>query len=774
MRRGTVEREGAAVLARRELSPAGVGAVVSEIIASVAARGDRAVREYTHRFDGVDVPVARVAQDELVALAETVPEALVGTMVHAAENIAAFHGPQRPRPFTLAGGHLRQRIIPLDVVGCYVPGGRAAYPSTVLMNVVPARVAGVRRICVVTPPGKDGRINPAIAAAALVAGATDVFRVGGAQAVAALAFGTETLPRVDKITGPGNAYVAEAKRQVAQRVGVDIHAGPSEVLVLADESADPWRVACDLIAQAEHDPLAIPLCVTTSRRVFDDLSEAVERELARFPNPVAVEALEKNGWILLAANADAAVAFVNRYAPEHLQLEADPGLVDRITAAGSIFAGGFSPEPVGDYFAGPNHTLPTGGCARFQSALGTADFVRRVQVIAHDAEWLFREGAGVVEFARAEGLPGHARAVEVRLSDAAAGGGIARTAADWVIPEVRGLKAYTLTAPPDAPAKLNQNEAPDDLPAEVKQRILDRALALDWRRYPPFDDVEMRELIARRDGWKPEGVLIGNGSNEILSTLVQATVGFGERVAIPDPCFSLYPLLLGARGADIVRIPLSRQDDFAFSLDACLSAIRSSKVAILTSPNNPTGSVLHPGVLRVLKTQSDALLVVDEAYREWCGQDFSVFLESGRVVLLRTFSKALAMAGLRFGYLLGPPALCQELRKLLLPYNVNAFTRAAVSVLLEAPDLVAARVEHVTSERARLAAALRAGGRHVVEGGANFLLFSTDDPAGEFRRLLAAGVLVRDLSSTVPGFLRVSIGSRAEDDLFLSTIGGAT
>ncbi len=772
MRRGTVEREGAVVLARRELAPAGVGEVVSEIIASVAARGDRAVREYTHRFDGVDVPAARVRQDELVALAETVPEGLVSTMVHAAENIAAFHGPQRPRPFTLAGGHLRQRIVPLDVVGCYVPGGRAAYPSTVLMNVVPARVAGVRRICVVTPPGKDGRINPVIAAAALVAGATDVFRVGGAQAVAALALGTDALPRVDKITGPGNAYVGEAKRQVSHRVGVDIHAGPSEVLVLADESADPWRVACDLIAQAEHDPLAIPLCVTTSRRVFDDLGPALERELLRFPNPVAAEALEQNGWILLAASIDGAVAFVNRYAPEHLQIEADPSLVDRITAAGSIFAGGFSPEPVGDYFAGPNHTLPTGGCARFQSALGTADFVRRVQVIAHDAEWLFREGASVVEFARAEGLPGHARAVEVRLGDAAVGGGIARTAADWVIPEVRALKAYTLTAPPDAPAKLNQNEAPDDLPRDVKQRILDRALALDWRRYPPFDDVEMRELIARRDGWKPEGVLIGNGSNEILATLIQATVGFGERVAIPDPCFSLYPLLLGARGADIVRIPLSRQDDFAYSIDACLSAVRSAKIAILTSPNNPTGSVLHPGILRVLKTQSDALLVVDEAYREWCGQDFSVFLESGRVVLLRTFSKALAMAGLRFGYMLGPPSLCLELHKLLLPYNVNAFTRAAVSVLLDTPDLVAARVQHVTSERARLAATLRARGRHVVEGGANFLLFSTDDPAGEFRRLLAAGVLVRDLSATIPGFLRVSIGSRAEDDLFLATIGG--
>ena len=770
MRRLNLGQSDAQFLAMREDERSDVTDTVRDILERVRREGDGAVRAFTAQFDGAEVPVSRVSTERLRELAAWVEPELISVMTRAAENIRAFHSPQMPRPFTLAGGRLRERIVPLDVVGCYVPGGRAAYPSTVLMNVVPARVAGVARICVATPPKSDGSIATAIAAACLIAGATDVYAMGGAQAIGAFAYGTDSVPRVDKITGPGNAWVAEAKRQVSRGVGVDIHAGPSEILILTDERGDPWRIACDLIAQAEHDPLAIPLCVTTSRYVWESLSEAVDVELAKHPNPVAAQSLRDRGAVLLARDLDEAIRFVNGFAPEHLQLETDVSVVERITAAGAIFVGGWSPEPVGDYFAGPNHTLPTGGCARFQSALGTADFIRRIHVIAHDAEWLFREGPGIARFAHAEGLPGHARAVEVRIDDAAEAMAASVNAADWVIPEVRARKAYTLAAPPTAEVKLNQNEAPDDLPDVLKTKIAARALALDWRRYPPFDDLEMRSLLATRDRWDPAGVLIGNGSNELLAVLFQALVGYGERVAIPDPCFSLYPLHLGARGADIRRIPLRAENDFEYDPDATLAACQAAKVVFLTSPNNPTGTVMHLGLLRVLKTQTDALLVVDEAYREWCGQDFSAFLGSGRVVLLRTFSKALALAGLRFGYLLGPPELCNELRKLILPYNVNIFTRAAISVLLEDDTLLRERIDFVVAERARIVATLRGRGRRVVEGGANFVLFSSADPPAEFARLLAQSVLVRDLSSAVPGFLRVSIGNMADNARFLAAL----
>ncbi len=770
MRKLNLGESDAKILAMREEERSDITDAVRDILERVRREGDHAVRACTRQFDGADVAVSRVPDARLRELAAWVDPELVGVMKRAADNIRAFHSPQMPRPFTLAGGRLRERIVPLDVVGCYVPGGRAAYPSTVLMNVVPARVAGVERIVVATPPKADGTIPPVIAAACLIAGATDVFAMGGAQAIGALAFGTDTVPRVDKITGPGNAWVAEAKRQVSRRVGVDIHAGPSEILILTDERGDPWRIACDLIAQAEHDPLAIPLCVTTSRYVWENLSQAVDVELAKHPNPVAAVSLRDRGAVLLARDLAEAIRFVNGFAPEHLQLETDASVVDRITAAGAIFVGGWSPEPVGDYFAGPNHTLPTGGCARFQSALGTADFVRRIHVIAHDAEWLFREGPGIARFAQAEGLPGHARAIEVRVEDAAEAPSSLVNAADWVLPEVRARKAYTLTAPPHAEVKLNQNEAPDDLPDVLKMKVVARALTLDWRRYPPFDDIEMRSILGARDGWDPAGVLIGNGSNELLAALFQTLVGFGERVAIPDPCFSLYPLHLGARGADIRRIPLREEADFEYEPDATLEACRAAKIVFLTSPNNPTGSVMHPGLLRVLKTQTDALIVVDEAYREWCGQDFSTFLSSGRVVLLRTFSKALALAGLRFGYLLGPPELCDELRKLILPYNVNVFTRAAVAVLMEDDTLLRKRIDFVVAERARLVAELRARGRRVVEGGANFVLFSSENPSAEFLRLLAQSVLVRDLSAAVPGFLRVSIGNETDNARFLAAL----
>lgn len=756
--------------ALREDEPADVGPTVTAILRDVRTRGDEALRACTARYDGADIAEPRIAPAELDALAAAADPALRAVLERAAAHIAAFHAPQLPRPYTLGGGRLRERIVPLDAVGCYVPGGRAAYPSTVLMNVIPARVAGVARIAVATPPRPDGTIAPAIALACRVAGATEVYRMGGAQAVAAFAYGTARVPRVDKITGPGNAWVAEAKRQVAGRVGVDIHAGPSEVLVLDDGRADPARVARDLVAQSEHDVLAIAVCVTTSRALWEALPGAVDALLAAEPNPVAARALADRGAVILAPSLDAAVGFVNRFAPEHLELEADPAVVDRITAAGAIFVGAHTPEPVGDYWAGPNHTLPTGGCARFQSALGTADFVRRIHVVDVDAAWLRREGPAIARFAREEGLVGHARAVEVRLADADP-----PTPADgarYALPEVRAQRAYTLEAPPDAPAKLNQNEAPDDLPAEVKAAILDRAAALDWRRYPPFDDRELRARIAARDGWTADGVLVGNGSNELLATLFQAVVGFGETVVIPSPTFSLYPLHLAARGARLVRVPLDPADDFAYRPEAVLHAARGAKLVLLCSPNNPTGSVLPEGLVDRLLAETDALVAVDEAYREWCGQDLSRHLGE-RVVLLRTFSKALAMAGLRFGYLLGPPSLCTELHKLLLPYNVNGLTRVAVEALLDRDDLVAARVAHVTRERARLAAALRGVGRRVVEGGANFLLFSSDDPPGEFRRLLQAGVLVRDLSAAVPGHLRVSVGSVAEDDAFLAALGGA-
>lgn len=396
---------------------------VAAIVGEVRARGDRALLEYTARFDGfepADAATLRVGPDALAEAADAVDPELLASLGRAAENVRRFHEKQREHGFLELepdGTVLGQRVAPLRRVGIYVPGGRAAYPSSVLMNAIPAAVAGVDEIAMATPaPG--GEVLPVVLAAAHVAGVTEVLRIGGAQAVAALAYGTETIPRVDKITGPGNRWVAEAKRQVFGAVDIDMVAGPSEILVIADGGADPVHVAADLIGQAEHDPDAIAWLVTPSAELAERIPAELERLLARSPRrDVARAALEANGLIVLVDTLEDAAAVADLRAPEHLELlVAEPlALAGRIRNAGAIFLGDSSPEPMGDYFAGPNHVLPTGGSARFASPLGVYDFVRRTSLIGLSPARLRRDAPDVIRLAESEGLFGHAEAVRVRL-----------------------------------------------------------------------------------------------------------------------------------------------------------------------------------------------------------------------------------------------------------------------------------------------------------------------------------------------------------------------
>ena len=340
-------------------------------------------------------------------------------MKEAAQNIADFHRRQIPQGFELEkenGVILGQKVTPLERVGIYVPGGTAAYPSTVLMNAVPASVAGVKEIIMVTP-AKEGRIKPEILAAAKIAGVTKIFKIGGAQAIAALAYGTQTVPAVDKITGPGNIYVATAKKLVYGQVDIDMIAGPSEILVIADESADAERAAADMLSQAEHDVLASAVMVTTSARLAELVAAEIERQLTELPRrEIAQRSIEDNGRVIVTESLDDAVEIANALAPEHLEVyTSDPfALLPRLVNAGSIFLGGYTPEPVGDYFAGPNHTLPTSGTARFSSPLSGADFVKRSSYIHYTKEALKEAGEKIAAFAESEGLQAHANAVRIR------------------------------------------------------------------------------------------------------------------------------------------------------------------------------------------------------------------------------------------------------------------------------------------------------------------------------------------------------------------------
>jgi len=396
-----------------------VTAAVADIIAEVRTRGDAAVRELTERFDGARLESLFLDEARWDALAAKCPAPVREALALAHERVRNFHQPQIPASYSTkleGGGILRSLIIPLRRAACYVPGGRAAYPSTVIMTAAVARLAGVPEVIVATPPSRDGTILPEVAAAARLAGATRILLAGGAQAVAALALGTGSVPRVDVIVGPGNAYVTEAKKQLSGEVRIDSLAGPTEVVIVADSSADPRQVAADLVAQGEHDPLALSVLVTADPSLARRTIDALERELSEHPNRIAAESLGAHGAAVIARDLDEALSFANELAPEHLELllRDAPSALSKVPRAGAVFVGCHAPVPVGDYLAGPNHTLPTGGTARFASPLSASDFVRRQNVIEYGPRQLESDAGAIETLARAEGLHGHARAIEVR------------------------------------------------------------------------------------------------------------------------------------------------------------------------------------------------------------------------------------------------------------------------------------------------------------------------------------------------------------------------
>ena len=399
---------------------ADVAAIVADIIADVKENGDTAVKAYCAKFDKAELTSLEVTPEEIQEAISQVEPEFLDILREAAENIRSFHSRQVRNSFVIAdkpGIVLGQKITPIEKVGVYVPGGTAAYPSTVLMDTIPAKIAGCPQLVMVTPPGRDGKVNPAILAAASIAGVNRIFKVGGAQAIAALAYGTESIPRVDKIVGPGNAFVAEAKKQVFGRVSIDMIAGPSEILVIADGKSNPVHVAADLLSQAEHDKLASAVLVTDSEKLALAVQAELERQLPMLPRQeIARASIENNGKIIVAETLMAGIEIANEIAPEHLELQVDDpfSYLDAIQNAGSIFLGRSCPEALGDYFAGPNHTLPTSGTARFSNPLSVDDFVKKSQFSYYTPEALAKAADKIAAFAEKEGLRAHGRSVTIR------------------------------------------------------------------------------------------------------------------------------------------------------------------------------------------------------------------------------------------------------------------------------------------------------------------------------------------------------------------------
>ena len=410
------------VFARVE-NPVNVEAIVTEIIANVRKDGDKALYEYCEKFDRVRLDALQVTQEEISEAVAAVDPKFLDILRRAAANIRKFHEAQVRRSFIINdenGIVMGQKIIPIDRAGLYVPGGTAAYPSTVLMDSIPAKIAGCREVVMVTPPGADGKVNPVILAAASIAGIDKIFKVGGAQAIAALAYGTESVPKVDKIVGPGNAFVAEAKKQVFGAVSIDMIAGPSEILIVADGKTDPRHAAADLLSQAEHDKLASAVLVTDSMDLALAVQAQIEEQIPQLLRAdIARVSIDSNGKIIVADTLSKAIDIANEIAPEHLELLVDNPFdyLDSIRHAGSIFMGRNCPEALGDYMAGPNHTLPTSGTAKFSSPLSVDDFIKKTQYTYYTADALAKVAEDVAFFATQEGLTAHAKSAVIRMEE---------------------------------------------------------------------------------------------------------------------------------------------------------------------------------------------------------------------------------------------------------------------------------------------------------------------------------------------------------------------
>lgn len=400
-----------------------VSSVVTDIIENVKKNGDKALFEYTERFDKAKLSSLEVTEKEKKEALESVDKRFLEVLKAAAENIRAFHEKQVRNSFIInetEGVVIGQKVIPVDRAGLYVPGGTAAYPSTVLMDSIPAKIAKCKEVCIVTPPSPDGKVNPVILAAAQIAGVDRVFKVGGAQAIAALAYGTETIPKVDKIVGPGNAFVAEAKKQVFGMVSIDMIAGPSEILVVADGTCNAEYVAADLLSQAEHDKMASAVLVTDSIELANEVAKELEKQIPMLPrNEIARKSIDDNGKIIIVDDLKTAIDIANEIAPEHLELCVDSPFdyLDSIRHAGSVFMGKYCPEALGDYFAGPNHTLPTSGTAKFSSPLSVDDFVKKTQYTYYTKEALSKVASDVAYFAEKEGLSAHAKSAIIRTGE---------------------------------------------------------------------------------------------------------------------------------------------------------------------------------------------------------------------------------------------------------------------------------------------------------------------------------------------------------------------
>ncbi len=765
--------ERAVLLERSFSNDETVAATVTQVLRDVRARGDETLKALAKQFDRVDlesfeVPRARLEQ----ALAQLDPAVRRG-LERAVRNLETVARATLPPPSEVEvepGVIVGRRADPIERVGVYAPGGKAAYPSSVLMGVVPARAVGVKDIIVCSPPGPDGQPSGVVLAAAALAGASRVFSVGGAGAIAAMAYGTKSVPRVDRIVGPGNAWVAEAKRQVAGDVGIDAPAGPSEILVIADDTATPRLVARELLAQAEHDVDACCVALVPSLAFAAMVEEALAKALPLEARRATIERALSTRGAVLVASIEEAIPFANAFAAEHLQLalaEVPPALA-QLRNAGTVFCGASSSVAFGDYVTGANHVLPTAGVARRFSGLSALDFIRWTtwQRVTPAAAASFAKD--VVPLARSEGLPAHANA-----------------AAEWLdssLPDtvdavrkratLASIARYVPTRPP-CKIDLTDNTNLFGVPPGVAKVLREFASATVTRYPAPYVEA-LRVALANEAGVSSENVVTGCGSDDLLDAAMRAFAEPGEVMAYCPPTFGVVPTFARANGLVPLAVPLS--------VDALAKS--GARVIYLCSPNNPTGGVLPEGFVEALLARTRAVVLLDEAYGEFSSiPSFArAASRSPRLVVVKTMSKAFGLAGLRVGWAVAAPSLIAELEKTRGPYKVGGVAeRAALTALTEDRAYVRECVQQTLTLRARFVTELRARGFAPVPSEGNFVLVPVGQSASRTAdevatRMREHGVSVRAFTKLdgIGEAVRITIGPWEQLEACLSALTEAT
>ena len=744
---------------------------VRTILERIRQGGDEALCAITTEIDGRCPESLQVSEAEFTEAESLVSDELKAAIRQAASNISAFHKAQHTTAVdvcTMPGVHCRRRVLPIRRVGLYIPGGSAPLFSTILMLALPAQIAGCEEIVLCTPCDRTtGKVNPVVLYTAQLCGVRTIYKLGGAQAIAAMAYGTESIERVYKIFGPGNRYVTKAKQMVsAQGTAIDMPAGPSEVMIMADDSARPDFVAADFLSQAEHGPDSQSLLVCRSQEFAEQVNAEIVRQLALLPRAdIATRSLE-NSRIVVFDDIDTMVAFANDYASEHLIIAMDDAwaVADRITAAGSIFVGHYSPESAGDYASGTNHTLPTMGLANAYSGIGLDSFMHAITYQELTQEGLNSLSSTIIRMAEAEGLDAHANAVKVRVASKGSGNSEnPNCPLSNIRPNIAALKPYS-TARDEYKGSigiyLDANENPFDN---------------GYNRYPSTALKEqVRSAIAQKKGVNPARLFLGNGSDEAIDLLFRVFCRPGiDNIVSIAPTYGMYSVCAAINDIECREVMLG--EDFSLPVEALLSATdMQSKLLFVCSPNNPTANAFPREQIVSLVSRFPGIVVVDEAYIDFSSVPSMVELigQYPNLIVLQTLSKAYGLAGLRIGLAFAEERIIRLFEQVKYPYNIGTDT-LSLALRLLATDITP-QVQTLIAERERVAAALTELPyiEKVYPSDANFLLVKTARPRELYDYLIAHELIVRDRSRTpgCEGTLRITIGTPEENDRLIEEL----